>query len=80
MKKLLLATALAALLGSPAFAQSFNSSYGSGNIAPNVTASNPDGIFRYAPSDQSSNGAYAQAVTGSARRHHRSNVQLGPRQ
>jgi len=38
MKKLIIATALAAAIASPAFAQSYDPSVGSGNIAPRVTA------------------------------------------
>jgi hypothetical protein len=78
MKKLILAAVLATLAGTSAFAQAYSSGYGSGNIAPNVNATNPDGMFRY-PAQQggriasarSEHEAYAQApahadVTGLA--------------
>ena len=78
MKKLILAAVLATLAGTSAFAQAYSSGYGSGNIAPNVNATNSDGMFRY-PAQQggqiasarSEHEAYAQApahtdVTGSA--------------
>ncbi len=66
MKKLILASILAVLAGTPAFAQAYNSSYGSGNIAPNVTPDNPTGVFRYKSADDSANAnsAYAQDRTG----------------
>jgi hypothetical protein len=74
MKKMILAAVLATLAGSSAFAQAYNGGYGSGNIAPNVTAANPDGVYRY-PTQQSTrvastrraHEAYAQApaFTGS---------------
>lgn len=76
MKKLILAAVLATVAGAPAFAQSYNPGYGSGNIAPNVTSANPDGVFRYQPANQPAlharvayrqNGraAFAQDITGS---------------
>ena len=76
MKKMILAAVLATLAGSTAFAQSYSGSTGTGNIAPNVTAANPDGVFRYpvqhsarVANTRSANQAYAQApgrdVTGS---------------
>ncbi|MEI9805766.1 MAG: hypothetical protein WDN48_16910 [Pseudolabrys sp.] len=74
MKKLILAGALIASIASPAFAQSFIPSQGTGNIAPMVTAANPDGVFRYTPTGTSvaprrrasvAENAYAQDVTGS---------------
>ena len=64
MKKLILATALAALLGAPAFAQSYSSSIGSGNIAPAITPNSPHGVWGY-PVENQGHGAYAQATTGS---------------
>ncbi len=48
MKKLILAAALAAALGAPAFAQSYNPELGTANIAPVV-------------SSQQATSAYAQA-------------------
>lgn len=76
MKKLILAAVLATVAGAPAFAQSYNSGYGTGNIAPNVTQANPDGVFRYQPAGQPARSAhvaytrrgheaFAQDVTGS---------------
>jgi hypothetical protein len=65
MKKLFLASILAALAGAPAFAQAYNSSYGSGNIAPNVTPDNPSGEFRYKTTEENNaSNAYAQDKTG----------------
>lgn len=80
MKKMILAAVLATLAGTSAFAQAYSSGYGTGNIAPNVTAANPDGVFRYPVQHngqvtRSAHQAYAQAparafardVTGSVR-------------
>jgi hypothetical protein len=55
MKKLIIATALAALIGSPALAQSYDPSIGSGNIAspPNAVPA-PWAAYR------NNNGAYAR--------------------
>jgi hypothetical protein len=55
MRKLLTVSvlALAMAAAAPAFAQSFNKSWGTGNIARNVTPQNPDGIFRYPANDHS---------------------------
>jgi len=56
MKKLFLTAVLATLAGAPAFAQSFNPGFGTGNVEP----------FAYAP--QANHGgfsAYAQDTTGS---------------
>jgi hypothetical protein len=80
MKKMILAAVLATVAGAPAFAQSYSPGYGTGNIAPNVTQANPDGVFRY-PAQQSGrvattrsahvaytrrgHEAFAQDVTGS---------------
>jgi hypothetical protein len=65
MKKLILAGFLAVLAGTPAFAQAYNSSYGTGNIAPNVTPGNPSGAFRYKTTEEiNANNAYAQDRTG----------------
>jgi hypothetical protein len=50
-----LALALAMAAASPAFAQSYSAGYGTGNIAPHVTASNPGGEFRFVPSDRRMN-------------------------
>jgi hypothetical protein len=41
MKRFIIATALAAAIASPAFAQSYDPSVGSGNIAPKVVAQAP---------------------------------------
>jgi hypothetical protein len=78
MKKVILAAVLATMAGTPAFAQSYNPGYGTGNIAPNVTQANPDGVFRYpvknsrrvttthsARAAQSGHAAFAQDMTGS---------------
>jgi hypothetical protein len=78
MKKMILAAVLAMVAGTPAFAQSYSPGYGTGNIAPNVTQANPDGVFRYpvqnsAAASRSAHVAYtrrgheafAQDVTGS---------------
>ena len=76
MKKVILAGAVVAALASPAFAQSYSPGYGSGNIAPNVTAANPDGQFRY-NSGIGSASAYAQAPTNEQMTrpvHHRRHV------
>jgi len=79
MKKMILAAVLATLASTSAFAQAYSPGYGSGNIAPNVTAANPDGVFRYPVQHtgriaytRSAHEAYAQApareVTGSVSR------------
>jgi hypothetical protein len=67
MKKLtylLMALGLAAFASigtTSAFAQAFGP-YGTGNIAPNVTQANPDGVFRYPFStDGSGVSAFAKA-------------------
>jgi hypothetical protein len=80
MKKLILAAVLATMAGTPAFAQSYSANYGTGNIAPNVTPANPDGVFRYpvqngervaqmhsarAAHVRNGRAAFAQDVTGS---------------
>jgi hypothetical protein len=80
MKKMILAAVLATVAGAPAFAQSYNPGYGTGNIAPNVTQANPDGVFRYpvqhsgrvatthsarAAYTRRGHEAFAQDVTGS---------------
>lgn len=56
MRKLLTATALALAMTTvaPAFAQDFSSTWGTGNIAPNVTPDNPSGVFHYTPTDRGS--------------------------
>ncbi len=65
MKKLILASFLAVLAGIPAFAQSWSSSVGSGNIAPNTTSDNPSGTFRYRTTEEiNAHNAYAQDQTG----------------
>jgi hypothetical protein len=64
-----------------AFAQAYGP-YGSGNIAPNVTQANPDGIFRYPFStNDSGRSAYAQAPATIHRRaaHRRLVVTPSPR-
>jgi hypothetical protein len=59
MKKLLIGTAIVAVLSSAAFAQSYNPSYGTGNIAP-VVGSLANGYPAYG-SRETAYGAYAQA-------------------
>jgi len=54
MKTFITALALTIAAASPAFAQSFVGTWGTGNIAPNVTAQNPDGVFRYPTTNQGS--------------------------
>ncbi len=56
MRKFLTASALALAMAaaSPAFAQSFSRTYGTGNIVPSDTPANPSGAFRYAPTDRGS--------------------------
>ena len=44
-----------------AFAQAYSGVYGSGNVVRNITAENPDGIFRYPFSTESGLSAFAQA-------------------
>jgi hypothetical protein len=69
MNKVILAAVLATLASASAFAQSYSPGYGSGNIAPNVTADNPDGVYRYKSTEQPrrvasthrAHAAYAQA-------------------
>jgi hypothetical protein len=71
MKKLVTALVLAMMVVSPAFAQSFNKSFGTGNIAHDITPYSPDGVFEYPETDQNGasyagtnrngHGAYAQA-------------------
>ncbi len=51
-----LALALAMAAASPALAQSYSAGYGTGNIAPHVTASNPGGDLGYAASGQRLSG------------------------
>jgi hypothetical protein len=78
MKNVILAGAVVAALASPAFAQSYSPGYGSGNIAPSVTAANPGGQFRYNGNiGSSSAAAYAQAPTNEEMTrpvHHRRHV------
>jgi len=52
LKKSLVAAAFVTFIAAPAFAQSFDPDMGTGNNVP----------FAYAPTDQSGNDAYAQAV------------------
>lgn len=54
MKTFMAAMALTLAAASPAFAQSFVGTYGTGNIARNVSPQNPDGVFRY-PSNAQGN-------------------------
>jgi hypothetical protein len=58
MKTTIAAVALATLIASPAVAQSYDPSVGSGNIAPRVTAPAPRVLYRGA------HGAYAQVPHG----------------
>lgn len=78
MKKLLIGTAIVAVLSSAAFAQSYNPGYGTGNIAPvvgslangyPVRGSTETGARAYAqaPQREYSYSAYAQAPRGSQR-------------
>lgn len=62
MKKLIAAAALATLIAAPAFAQSYDPSLGSGNIARQTAP------FAVSPSGF---GAYAQAVPGAVLRYSR---------
>jgi hypothetical protein len=60
MKKLMLTVALASIIASPAFAQSYDPDLGTGNIAAQIEA----------PTAQSNaKGAYAQVPAGTAVRH-----------
>lgn len=59
MKKTIGAAALAAIIATPAFAQSYDPSVGSGNIAPQVTAAAPRTTL-----DLGARGAYAQVPHG----------------
>jgi len=54
MRTIIAAAALATIVASPAFAQSYDPSVGSGNIAPRVTAPAPRVLYRGA------HGAFAQ--------------------
>lgn len=72
MKKFTMALVLATMAASPAFAQSFTTTYGTGNIAPDPK--HPGQQFEYRPNaqNQRSNseggyGAYAQAPGHHAR-------------
>jgi len=52
MKKLLLSAAFAAALATPAFAQSYSSDYGTGNINPPVASlrsNDPNAAYAYEP-------------------------------
>jgi hypothetical protein len=60
MKKLIIATALAATIASPAFAQSYDPSVGSGNIAPKIVA----GVTAPQLKLHNALGAYAQVGRG----------------
>jgi hypothetical protein len=62
MKKMILAAVLATLAGSSALAQSYSGGYGSGNIAPNVTAASPDGMFRYPTTEPGTRVAHAASA------------------
>jgi hypothetical protein len=68
-KKLILAGTIAALISSPAFAQAYIPSLGSGNFASPNTETNPNGPVSYAPDYRGGDGAYAQAPTGSNSKH-----------
>lgn len=60
MKKLLLSAAFAAALATPAFAQSYDPDFGSGNVNPPVAslrANDPNGAFAYEPRE-----VYGQSV------------------
>jgi hypothetical protein len=82
MKKLLATAALLTVVVTPAFAQSFTPSYGTGNIAPMITPNSPDGMFKYPSTDHSAiqrhtagirNGAHAQAPAKAHNPKHASN-------
>jgi opacity protein-like surface antigen len=61
MKKLIAAAALATVLASPAFAQSYDPDVGSGNIVPSVTAQAPSSAFdAYARAHDNTPGAFAR--------------------
>jgi hypothetical protein len=68
MKTLIAATALAVVLASPAFAQSYDPDIGTGNIVPPVAAQAPRGAFdAYARVHSHSLGAFAGANGGVVR-------------
>ena len=62
MKTIIAAATLAALISSPAFAQSYDPSVGSGNIAPRAQTQVPTLQMKL----QGAQGAYAQVGNGSA--------------
>lgn len=66
MKKLLLSAAVAAALTTPAFAQSFNPDFGTGNINPPVASlrGNDGSAFAYAPQ-----AFYGRSVHGTKAAH-----------
>ncbi len=68
MKKLaIVAVAAFVCIGTtPVSAQSYAGVYGTGNIAPNVTADNPSGSFQYPYSAESGLSALAQAPASKA--------------
>ena len=62
MKTIIAAATLATLIASPAFAQSYDPSVGSGNIAPQVQVQAPTLQMKL----QGAQGAYAQVQNGGA--------------
>ncbi len=68
MKKLAIVAvaAFVSIATTPVSAQSYAGVYGTGNIAPNVTADNPSGVFRYPYSAESGLSALAQAPASKA--------------
>ncbi len=67
MKKIMIGVGLAALLATPAFAQSYNSAYGTGNTVPLQAASAANaggGAFAYAPRALRSAGSDSVYVDG----------------
>jgi hypothetical protein len=73
MKKLLLSAALVATLATPAFAQSFYSDFGTGNVLNVPQAERTDGAAGYGAyaSEPAPSNAYASAAAPS--HHHRWN-------
>ena len=79
MKKLILAGAVIATMASPAFAQNYIPSQGSGNIAPMITPANPDGTFHYASTDHNVAARRYESMAHVAARRHESTVHFAAR-
>jgi hypothetical protein len=84
MKKLtylLIALGLAAVANigtTSAFAQAYGP-YGTGNIAPNVTQANPEGVFRYPFStNESGTSAFAKAPAAKSKSKSKSKAVVQP--